>query len=268
MSSTIVVLLALLIALLVQPQHSNEEVFSKGNVLLLTAHPDDECMFFAPTIRALTRSNISLFSLCLSVGDAEGLGAIRREELSKSLDVLAIPLTRRWAIDHPDLQDNFTAQWDAGVISNVVEPYVSANNISIILTFDVGGVSGHPNHRSLPAGAHRLLEKNPDTFKLYTLITRPVVAKYTSLVAPLYAKFTFMQHQIFPVLNTRLAQRLGVIQLSAKNSKPPPTLVSGIADYVTALSAMRAHASQLVWFRYLYVLFSRYMWVNEWDHSP
>jgi N-acetylglucosaminylphosphatidylinositol deacetylase len=26
---------------------------------------------------------------------------------------------------------------------------------------------------------------------------------------------------------------------------------------------MRRHWSQLVWFRWLYVLFSRYMWVND-----
>jgi len=37
-----------------------------------------------------------------------------------------------------------------------------------------------------------------------------------------------------------------------------------VVDYLTALRAMRQHWSQLVWFRWLYVLFSKYMWVNEW----
>ncbi|EEB97029.1 hypothetical protein MPER_03735, partial [Moniliophthora perniciosa FA553] len=43
-----------------------------------------------------------------------------------------------------------------------------------------------------------------------------------------------------------------------------PVFVAGIDDYLTALRAMKQHWSQLVWFRWLNVMFSRYMWVNEW----
>jgi N-acetylglucosaminylphosphatidylinositol deacetylase len=43
-----------------------------------------------------------------------------------------------------------------------------------------------------------------------------------------------------------------------------PIFVAGIPEYLRALQAMRMHKSQLVWFRWLYVTFSRYMWVNEW----
>ena len=40
-----------------------------GRILLITAHPDDECMFFAPTIMSLGRSvRAELFLLCLSEG--------------------------------------------------------------------------------------------------------------------------------------------------------------------------------------------------------
>jgi N-acetylglucosaminylphosphatidylinositol deacetylase len=41
----------------------------RDNILILTAHPDDECMFFGPTItslRTLTKARISV--LCLSTG--------------------------------------------------------------------------------------------------------------------------------------------------------------------------------------------------------
>ena len=41
-----------------------------GRVLFVTAHPDDECMFFAPTILSLTRSGqYDVFLLCLSSGN-------------------------------------------------------------------------------------------------------------------------------------------------------------------------------------------------------
>jgi len=41
-----------------------------GRVLFVIAHPDDECMFFAPTILALTRcGQYDVFLLCLSSGE-------------------------------------------------------------------------------------------------------------------------------------------------------------------------------------------------------
>ena len=43
-----------------------------------------------------------------------------------------------------------------------------------------------------------------------------------------------------------------------------PVFVSGVPQYTLALRAMLQHRTQLVWFRWLYVAFSRYMWVNEW----
>ncbi len=36
--------------------------------LIVTAHPDDECMFFAPTIIRLVEVNASVHLLCLSQG--------------------------------------------------------------------------------------------------------------------------------------------------------------------------------------------------------
>lgn len=76
------------------------------HILLLTAHPDDECMFFAPTLLALLENAAhgnepKLYSLCLSVGDADGLGDVRRHELERSLDILGVENGRRWVVDRP-----------------------------------------------------------------------------------------------------------------------------------------------------------------------
>lgn len=38
-------------------------------ILLLTAHPDDECMFFAPSVLALRERGKEFRGLCLSVGE-------------------------------------------------------------------------------------------------------------------------------------------------------------------------------------------------------
>jgi N-acetylglucosaminylphosphatidylinositol deacetylase len=40
-----------------------------GKALLLTAHPDDEVMFFAPTLMALVAAGWEVSGLCLSTGE-------------------------------------------------------------------------------------------------------------------------------------------------------------------------------------------------------
>ena len=51
----------------------------------------------------------------------------------------------------------------------------------------------------------------------------------------------------------------------AKVEMRRPIAVSSWSEYARAHRAMRQHWSQLVWFRWLYVSFSRYLWVNEWQ---
>ena len=65
-------------------------------VLIVTSHPDDETMFFGPTILSLCRgkSNFipsNLFLLCMSTGDHKSMGARRKHELYEACKVLGIP---------------------------------------------------------------------------------------------------------------------------------------------------------------------------------
>ena len=53
----------------------------------MTAHPDDESMFFLPFIKSSISSS-TLDLLCLSIGDADGLGKIRVKELEKASSFL------------------------------------------------------------------------------------------------------------------------------------------------------------------------------------
>ncbi|KAF9446492.1 LmbE-like protein, partial [Macrolepiota fuliginosa MF-IS2] len=188
---------------------------------------------------------------------------------------LGVPEERRWIVDHPDLQDNITVAWDAKVVSNVVTQYIIDNNIDIVLTFDYEGISSHPNHISLPRGLVHTLKtfhaSHHPTPRLYTLITVSTFTKYTSILAPLLAKFDLVTARVLgylinfaeqeTVLSTGLPLSRHDVYLNARGM---PVFVSGIHEYLNALKAMRMHVSQLVWFRWLYVSFSRYMWVNEW----
>ena len=44
-------------------------ISSKKNVLILTAHPDDECMFFTPTILGLQEQGHRVYIVCLTKGN-------------------------------------------------------------------------------------------------------------------------------------------------------------------------------------------------------
>ncbi|KAG7094975.1 hypothetical protein E1B28_005773 [Marasmius oreades] len=226
----------------------------RKHILLLTAHPDDECLFFSPTLLAL-RDAAEIFSMCVSTGSSDGLGPIREEELHKSLDVLGVEPSHRSILDHPDLRDNITIYWDSELLSNVVKPFVVNNDIDIILTFDDQGISGHPNHKSLPNAMRHMLHTFTDSEgppRIFSLVTVPLPIKYVGILSPILAKI-----YIFG------AEGLGVGVVNGV-SLPQVTFVAGIDEYVTALRAMRQHWSQLVWFRWLNVMFSRYIWVNEW----
>lgn len=54
------------------------------NCVLVIAHPDDEVMFFLPSLLALKGSGISCHLLCLTNGDYDGLGKVREKELDRS----------------------------------------------------------------------------------------------------------------------------------------------------------------------------------------
>ncbi|KAK2461185.1 hypothetical protein APHAL10511_006712 [Amanita phalloides] len=211
--------------------------FAASRLLLVTAHPDDECLFFAPTLLTLP-DHQHLYSLTLSIGNADGLGEVRKRELQDSLDVLGIARDRRWVVDHPLLQDNITQFWDADVVAHVLRPYVLEHKIDTILTFDDRGVSGHPNHRSLPSGVQQLIDSwdGVPRPRLFSLVSVPLATKYIGVLSALIAKLKGSE-QVF---------------------------VAGMGEYWQAVQAMRRHSSQMRWFRYLYVLHSRYMWVNEW----
>ncbi|XP_057771206.1 uncharacterized protein LOC130991023 [Salvia miltiorrhiza] len=88
----------------------NDGVSSRRrNILLVIAHPDDESMFFAPVINYVTSRHHNVHILCMStgfvdllrifsdlttlfgnVGNADGMGSIRKEELYLASVVLKI----------------------------------------------------------------------------------------------------------------------------------------------------------------------------------
>jgi N-acetylglucosaminylphosphatidylinositol deacetylase len=54
------------------------------SILYVIAHPDDEAMFFVPSILSLRNTGNKLHLLCLSTGNFGGQGKVREKELHAS----------------------------------------------------------------------------------------------------------------------------------------------------------------------------------------
>ncbi|CAI8036471.1 N-acetylglucosaminyl-phosphatidylinositol de-N-acetylase [Geodia barretti] len=92
-----------------------------GRILLITAHPDDECMFFAPTVLSLGSSvRAELFLLCLSEGNYYGEGRVRKKELLHSSAILGISGTNVEIVNDEELADGPREEWSESVIENYI----------------------------------------------------------------------------------------------------------------------------------------------------
>ncbi|GJN82414.1 N-acetylglucosaminyl-phosphatidylinositol de-N-acetylase [Purpureocillium lilacinum] len=277
LAATLAVLLPILYMYTVSVVATRFPALRNKRICLLIAHPDDEAMFFAPTVLALTRPETGnhVKILCLSTGNADGLGETRRKELVKSGMQLGLrDEDDVFVVDNPtDFPDSMTTTWDADKISNLLcsafAPQLARQraddaakptaNIDVLVTFDAGGVSSHPNHISLYHGARAFaaaLVRGKAGWAapvdVYTLTTVGVARKYSSFL---------------DAFATMVAWALGLRH--QKDRAHPAGLVFmnqlvGAGGFSTACGAMTgAHKSQMVWFRWLYIAFSRYMVIND-----
>ncbi|XP_074527678.1 N-acetylglucosaminyl-phosphatidylinositol de-N-acetylase [Halichoeres trimaculatus] len=210
--------------------------------LIVTAHPDDECMFFAPTILRLVELNVDVHLLCLSEGNYYSQGALRKQELLDSCAVLGIPDSRVTIINHKKLPDDPKAKWSVSLVSSLILNHIRDHSFNMVLTFDGRGVSGHANHVAIYKAVSHLASTGrvPDDCSLLCLTTVGLFRKYIS----------FLELPVSWLLPSCLS------------------CVIGSQGYKKARAAMFCHRSQLLWFRHLYIAFSRYMFINTFQMIP
>ncbi|KAK9236482.1 N-acetylglucosaminyl-phosphatidylinositol de-N-acetylase [Lipomyces kononenkoae] len=234
-----------------------QELQYAKNLLIVTAHPDDECLFFAPSILGVLDRNRQMTGglLVMSTGNNYGLGETRKQELLGSCKALGIDQSRCVALDHPQLQDDPKVWWETSVIQPIVEDYVRKWDIDAIITFDSGGVSGHINHRAVSAAISTYVAGNDKAPPSYMVVTRPLIRKYTFLFdLPLTAlPFTW-----------RIITAIFVPSQHADPSYSSKALaVNTWHRYIRTRAAFRSHDSQYSWDRHLYMVLSRYVWFND-----
>ncbi|KAJ8957998.1 hypothetical protein NQ318_002000 [Aromia moschata] len=215
----------------------NRDPRNAKRILFIIAHPDDECMFFGPTILNFTkRDNCLVYLMCLSTGRNYGMGSIRKNELYNSCKVLGIKPCNIFIHNHSNLPDAMDVRWPTELLSRLISQYIDSLNITTVVTFDRYGVSNHCNHSCIYyAVASLILDRRlPRGCGVYVLETVNILRKYWLLLdIPLsfiFSRFRYM---------------------------------GGFEDRKILHRAMNQHKSQLVWFRRIYMYFSRYMLINS-----
>ncbi|OPJ78565.1 N-acetylglucosaminyl-phosphatidylinositol de-N-acetylase isoform B [Patagioenas fasciata monilis] len=230
-------------------------------------------MFFAPTVLGLGRAGARPAVLCCSAGNYYNQGEIRKKELEQSCFLLGIPASDVTVIDHRDLPDNPAVEWDTQLLAAFVLEHIEANNINLVITFDAGGVSGHANHISLYTTLSAGTKTQSPEAALPTgrSLNRHLISDWQNHVLPLQS----------PSLHSegKLPEGCRVLVLESVNlfrkyisilDVPLSCLLPRDALFILteeeteqARRAMRCHRSQLLWFRRVYMLFSRYMVINS-----
>ena len=171
--------------------------------------------------------------------------------------------------------DTMSRQWDPDLMADLLAEQLAPKelqttqhasqssrdaHVDVIITFDSGGVSSHPNHISLNEGARAFIKRmnmemrmQSDTssessaLTLYALRSTNVLRKYLSI---LDAPMTMLKYIV-----------------SEKHSAALPSSLLFLGDlqkYMVAQKAMTtAHKSQMVWFRWGWIGVSRYMVMND-----
>ncbi|XP_008483207.1 uncharacterized protein LOC103519896 [Diaphorina citri] len=229
-------LLAYFLYLLIKTYVGDERNESMKRVLIVTAHPDDECMFFGPTIVNLRSRNVPVTLLCLSPGDsAPNSRRVRKAELWESCKALGLDESCIELRKHSLLLDGHEHSWSHELIGEMILTHIETLRIDTVITFDESGVSEHPNHIAI-FDAMAYLSLNhllPSNVSFYSLDSVNRLRKYSFLLDFLTS---FFMSQYCLILS--LKQQYQVVK------------------------AMSCHHSQFVWFRKLYILFSRYTTIN------
>lgn len=238
-----------------------------STVYFLIGHPDDEVMFFSPSIIELSkeRHKNKVRLLCLSSGDAESevMGAIRRDELYKSARILGIEEKDVMIVG--GFKDGMDIIWDKDDIKKILQ-----NNINdlrkkqVLVTFDEKGVSKHFNHISLYHGAKTFLlaQKDNCEINLYVLKSLSFWEKYSwTFVTNVEL---FVNHISDLIMRKIFNVKINISIASLHQERHSFKIYSDLSMFSLSLAAMMyGHHSQMTWFRYGWLLLSRYLTFNN-----
>lgn len=232
------------------PVENGREEGKRTRVMVLTSHPDDETYFFGPTMQALRATGAETHVVCLSSGSAGGDGETRKRELLEVKEVF--DFDNLCVVETEDLQDGMDREWPAKTVMAVLDAYTEAAPVDVVVTFDGAGVSGHANHIATHEGAKQWLEqRKSDSLRLARgdedEDARPVPQVWVLETTNRARKFCGVMDIFTSYCETLLDPRRILVPSSSPRE---------------IMKAAQLHKSQFVWYRKLFIVFSRYTYMN------
>ena len=226
-----------------------------AEALLVIAHPDDEAMFFVPSVVALQNAGWAVRLLCLSAGRGGGDGEVRKAEAISCGGVLGLAAVE--VMDDARLPDGMDTNWQTNVVVAAVRGALRRSpRVRLLLTFDAQGISGHANHTAVHAGLCELLRGGGPLPPCYSLETVSLPRKFSSIFDALPSALATW------VRNARSVGGKTERRRRRSDSSVPAAVIVGSTRPLLSHAAMAAHASQYVWFRRYFVCCSRHTFIN------
>ena len=146
--------------------HARDEVFQDlpavNSVLAVCAHPDDESFGLGAVLSAFAERGVRTSVLCLTHGEASTLGAdmgdlhvIRERELSSAAEALGVGGVRLL-----EFGDGRVAEVPIAALCSEVRLAVKQEGADLLLVFDEGGITGHPDHMRATDAARTVGEQD------------------------------------------------------------------------------------------------------------
>lgn len=135
----------------------NDILPATSSVLVVCAHPDDESFGLGAILSTLADAGSRLSVVCFTHGEASTLHGVAGELRSIRADELAtagavLGVTHGELLDYPD--GNLNAQPVDGLADHVTR-VAGTVDASVLLVFDHGGITGHPDHQHATDAALR-----------------------------------------------------------------------------------------------------------------
>jgi hypothetical protein len=98
------------------------------SLLLVTATPEDEVLYFLPSFESLQNHPLAVtHHLTISNGDSDGCGKLKEIELANSCRILNVE--HHHVVHDPYLEDYKTSKWDGELVSKYVVEYAKEHKI-------------------------------------------------------------------------------------------------------------------------------------------
>ncbi|MEO0337280.1 MAG: PIG-L family deacetylase, partial [Pseudomonadota bacterium] len=125
---------------------------SSIDTLIVTAHPDDETIFFSGPIFSRPRSRVHV--VCATDGNADKMGEKRKQQFESAIKELGITGTM---LGFPD-------QYNERLDVNSLIKQISEWSPKEVFTHNVHGEYGHPHHQDVSFACHTAFAQSCDVY--------------------------------------------------------------------------------------------------------